>query len=65
MEVKEGILCAFAGNLIVLGILIMFPQIMDYMLKINYWISVPVSVILLILAGLIFQWSVSKPQTIP
>ena len=61
--IRKGIICALGGNISVLAILIMFPKLMELMLNISRIKSIILGIVLLIIASLIFQWSVSKPQT--
>ncbi len=46
-----------------IGFLIMFPKILEFMLNIPYWtLAFPLGIILFIISILLFQWSVSISQ---
>ena len=63
MKVIEGILYFLGGELSMIGFLIMFPKILEFMLNIPYWtLAFPLGIILFIISILLFQWSVSISQ---
>jgi len=54
--IKKSILCVIAGQFIVIGICFLiypFFNIFNFLMNIPFWVGIP----LLIIAGLIFQWS--------
>lgn len=60
MIVKDTMICAFAGNVSMLGIMIIFPQFLRFLSNIPQNISILLGITLLMAAVTIVECGVSK-----